>query len=342
MRLAAILTLLVTATLLAASAADIEAAWNTGDRDRVRAALGAPVQPDEEPCRLYYGALLNPDQTTVEADLTELVKRYPGSAYAARANLTLAQMLLLRRDAAGAIERLNTLGDDMNAQYWLSLAWLAKDEYARCIRAAENCGVLTSDTNVAEICRFTVAEAYARKGDYTRALTTLNSLKNSATLCNRTLLLYQLGYCYEMLGDYDNAKGYYRRLMTDFAYTQYAYRAEDRMLAMRDAAHLDVTDFSICDQDRESAQHESTPPEDGEPVLRFYLQVGAFSTEDRARDLVRDMQRKGYPAVCFTKTVSGTVWQVAAVGPFADRPAALDAKDRLATDGVSSMLLQRY
>ncbi|MCD4829739.1 MAG: tetratricopeptide repeat protein [Candidatus Cloacimonetes bacterium] len=350
MRTLIVLWLLAAASLLTASAAELEAAWAAGNPAQLRQALQSrAATANDRAAKAYYNAISQPRQASVKTALDKLIRDFPSTRYAARARLRLAQMALLQRDADTAARHLQLVDATAfpEAHYWLAFTRLTQSDWARCIQSAQAYIATSADTLLTETAWFTIAEAYSRKGDYNRALSTLHSIKSSEALRNQPLLLFQLGYCHEMLGDYTNAKKYYRHLMVEYAYTLHAYRAEDRMLALRNRpdANLNVTDFSICDQDRESAtlEREEQAVEPGtERVLRFWLQVGAFSTAERATGQARQMEERGYPAGTFCKVVGGKQWQVAAVGPFTDRSVALETKQKLSDEGVSSMLLQRY
>lgn len=76
------------------------------------------------------------------------------------------------------------------------------------------------------------------------------------------------------------------------------------------------------------------------PAGAFHLQVGAFGTRKPADTLAARLSKKGYTAYVVTVTTGAARFRVH-VGPYADRPSAQAAADRLKKEERLSPLVQR-
>ncbi len=339
------LVLITVQCLFAGIVEDCEDAYRKGDIARLQALVKQTAeQANEKACAGYFGALLAGEDQ--KGKLLALNESYPHTHYGKMALLEIAKLAFFERDYTSAEAALAGLAqsDLIEKDYWLAKTYERLEKNNLAISSAQVYISHSQDPVMVESSWFTIATAQLNKGDFSSALRTLESMRNSTKVNNIPLLWLKIGECHEKLGDYAQAINAYRKIMSDYRYTQYCYTAEDRLhqLDDRNQGDVDVTQFSTFDST--GKKNEETPKQESIPdnVLKFYLQVGAFSTEENADRYRREMIASGYPAISFSKVAAGKELFVVAAGPYRTRDEAMDAKQKLAGEKVNSLLIQRY
>ncbi len=336
-----VVLLIAVKVLFAGYIQDCEAAYRTGDLSLLASLTGNPVQTDDEKaCAGYYIALLAPSDQKAKFDA--LHKSYPNTQYGRMALLETAKIDFFERNYVQAETALNGLKDSglTEKSYWEAKNFERLGKYNLAVTSAQVYISQASDSVKIESSWFTIATAQMNKGDYSSALGTLEKMRIAAIITNIPLLWLKIGECQEKLGNPAMAINAYRKIMNDFRYTQYCYTAEDRLHQLDDQnqADVDVSNFSTMNNDEPEKKPEPIPDD----VLKFYLQVGAFGTEANADRYRRQLITSGYPAITFSKIVSGKQLFVVATGPYRTRDEAMQTKQKLSTEDVNSYLIQRY
>ena len=336
-----VVLLIAMKALFAGYIEDCEAAYRTGDLPVLASLSGNPVQTDEEKaCAGYYKAMLASSDQKTKFDA--LHKSYSNTRYGRMALLETAKIHFFERNYQQAETALKGLKDSglIEKSYWEAKNYERLGKYNLSITAAQVYISQSSDKAKIESTWFTITAAQMNKGDYSAALETLEKMRNSADIGNIPLLWLKIGECQEKLGNPTMAINAYRKIMNDFRYTQYCYTAEDRLHQLDDQnqADVDVTDFSTMNTNDPEKKPEPIPDD----VLKFYLQVGAFGTQNNADRYRRQMITAGYPAITFSKIVNGKQLYVVATGPYRTRDEAMQTKQKLSNEDVNSYLIQRY
>ncbi|MBN2460194.1 MAG: SPOR domain-containing protein [Candidatus Cloacimonetes bacterium] len=305
--------------------------------------------------------------------LMSLYQEFPSSYYGQLALLELAQIDILQRDYGEAIKKLRTIyHNEINTkEYWLANAYYKNGQYQEAIISAQNYIFNARDKAKIEYSYFIIIESYIGQKLFTRALNTLDFLRNSEFIENNIPLLhYRSGYCHEMLGNYEQALNSYRKLKMEFPYHSYSYQAEDRMYALSrekdnsvtseelqefrnlDPEKIDVTvneDINLPDPDTPviPGEDDTYLPDDieTEPVtsLKIYLQVGAFSNPENAAKLAAEIDLiLSYDHIIFTKELKGRALHVVAYGPFSSEKELIAVKQMLKEEGYNSFVIKRY
>ncbi len=76
-------------------------------------------------------------------------------------------------------------------------------------------------------------------------------------------------------------------------------------------------------------------------VARFTVQLGAFTSRERADTLRRAVEQEGLEPVVSAAAVGGETYYRVRVGSFPDRPAAQEAARRLAERGYRALIVER-
>ena len=224
-------------------------------------------------------------------------------------------------------------------------AYLKNSQFDSAIISAQNFIFESNDKNLIESAYFLIAEAYINQKSYSRALNTLEFLRNSEFIENNIPLLhYKVGYCQEMLGNYDSALNSYKKLKIEFPYHQYSYLAEDRIYQLTKMRIPEITDQDL--QEYRTAENKNEDDQETEninyQVTMKYLQVGAFSKRSNAEDLadkIRGFLKDDY--IIFSKTVKEKTLHILAYGPFDNDTALKKVKNKLEEKGYSSFTIRR-
>ncbi len=89
-----------------------------------------------------------------------------------------------------------------------------------------------------------------------------------------------------------------------------------------------------------SAAPASVTPEAG-PMVRFTVQLGAFSTSENARNFAASLKNKGIAADIFTKIDGGKTLYAVSTGDFTTREAADAVARRLKERSISCIVVQK-
>ncbi|MDY6916126.1 MAG: SPOR domain-containing protein [Candidatus Cloacimonadota bacterium] len=273
----------------------------------------------------------------------QAARKEPTSIYAQKSLMELGKLELLERNYEQALEYLRKIDNDSLKQkeFWLAKVYFKLSEYEKAIVSAQN---FISDNKEEkdyyshiESMYFIIAESYIKKELYYKALSNLDYLRQSRFINNNLpLLRYKIGYCHEKMRDYEQALQDYKKLKRDFPYNQYSYLAEERMLQMgqQNLVEFELDNFSTITSPNPSKAAT------GEG-LNVYLQIGAFSTPDRAEKQGKKAMQLGLNFSVFPKKVDGTTLYIVAVGPF-DNGELDKAIEKLNNAGINSFVIKRY
>ena len=290
---------------------------------------------------------------------SEIYNDYPNSYYGQLSLLELAKHDILNRDYLEAVEKLRKINhpEIQSKEYWLANAYFKKDQYQEAIISAQNFIFDANEKDKIETSYFLIAESYIKQHYYSKALSTLEFLRNSEFIENSIPLLhFKIGYCNEMLGKYDQAIAAYKKLKIEYPYHQYSYQAENRIYKLSGEDNkistkelqefqeiepeLEITekpDFTI----EEKPQQEE--PEETVPIKKSYLQVGAFSSRKNAISLADEIDGLiKVERIIFIKKLKGKDLHVLAYGPFSSESDLITVKNILKSSGYNSFKINRY
>jgi tetratricopeptide (TPR) repeat protein len=292
---------------------------------------------NKEAKNIYKKAMSEVDAAVAKTSLERLAKEYTDDYYGQSALLELAKINILQREYKLAISSLKNISNSKisEKEYWLANAYLKTGKNDKAIISAQNFIFITKDTAKAENAYLLIAEAYINQKIYKRALSTLETLRTSQYIANQIALVhFKIGFCNEMLGDFEQALRSYKKLKIDFPYHQYTYEAEDRMKNI--TGNTEVTEnetiagITPTKTDSKSAKGE----------YEVFLQVGAFSATANAENLGKKVMSLGFNFSIFPKTKNGKKLYVVAVGPF-ESDALKPAISKLKDNGLDSFVLKR-
>ncbi|MFO7895947.1 MAG: SPOR domain-containing protein, partial [Candidatus Cloacimonadales bacterium] len=269
--------------------------------------------------------------------LADIIEQDAESYEAQLAWFELAKLKMLKRDFSGAHDDLKKIHhpEIKDKEYWLAKAYLKLEDSTRAIISAQNYVFDSSDTNKIESAYFIIAEAYLISRQYSRALNTLETLRQSAYIKNQIpLLFFKMGYCHEMMQQKDAALQAYSKLRREYPYHELTFLAEERSAAMRNGNSIDYT--------IENSHNNTNDNQNSGDELKTYLQAGAFGSRENAEKLGQRIASSGYDYIIFSKKSKGKTLHCVAAGPFDNENKADSALDKLQADQIESYKIKRY
>lgn len=183
--------------------------------------------------------------------------------------------------------------------------------------------------------------------------------------------IFRLAQSSWAMGDEDEARGYVATLVRDYPRSEAREDAEawlenagplpppgDTPTRMRAEPAPDeadpVTDPAAAARPAGDPPANDPPPDDppadtrgaaadagaasGEPVMNYYVQLGAFGEEERARALYEEVRAQGIDVRVVQ--VEGSRFTHVRVGRFAERAAAVDLLEELTAQGINAALVR--
>ena len=140
--------------------------------------------------------------------------------------------------------------------------------------------------------------------------------------------LLRLGLISAAAEDIPRAAGYFRTLVTDYPRSPRRGRAQEWL-----AENLVAIEEAEADPaDAEVREPEPAPPLPAETVsTRYAVQLGAFESEERARNLLLSVNASGFLARIVR--VTGSTLVRVRIGAFLDRTGAVELMDRVRRRG---------
>ncbi len=298
-------------------------------------------QNDIELKQLFEKAKESNEQSKFIPIYENLSANYPDSYYGQLALLELAKIYVLERQYSNAIKSLKMIHhqDIADKQYWLAKAYLKEDKLQLAVVSAQIFISESDDNDKIENAYFIIAEAYIQQNMYKRAFNTLETLRTSKYINNNIPLLhFKMGNCKEFMGKFEDALICYKKLKKDFPYHQYSYLAEDRLFEMKSDNKINVS-LSNINSYRQNEPKQETEVATGE--YKVYLQVGAFSSEERAIKLGKKVKQIGYDFIIFSKTKDNNELFVVAAGPFEKDKKLKEAMKKLEKNDLKSYVIKR-
>ncbi|NPB06472.1 MAG: tetratricopeptide repeat protein [Aquificae bacterium] len=220
------------------------------------------------------------------------------------------------------------------AYYHLARVYKAKgktEEYVSNLEKAVNYNPLFLQAQLE------LAQAYEELGRYDEAEKVYKSLLRNELGGN--LVLFKLARLYYLKGDYEKARDVVKRLLFK----------EDLTVEERERVKELLTKILIAQQEKLVRLEEPPPPPPSkpEPVKtapkpavkkpRFVIQIGAFSSRERAEKLVRELTQKGLTPLR-VEPVNG-IYKVY-YGAFETREEALRERAKLKRHGVYGFIVE--
>lgn len=285
-----------------------------------------------------FNQIINQTQMNkVAGSLEDFSSRFPDSEYGQRAFLELGKIKLLERDYDGSLDLLKKIHHKKinDKQYWMAKNYLYLLDYENAIVAAQNYIYDSKEFTKIELSYLLISEAYMQKGLYTKALNTLENLRQSQYIINQIpLMLYKIGICKEALKEYQQAANTFRKLKQDYPYNQFSYQAEEHLLDL----------LSGGKATKPESLHTIIPEvaETNTKGMKDFLQAGAFSSTGNAEKLGEKIKQIGYNYQIYSKVKNGSKLFVVAVGPFEQKSVLDSAKGELKDKGINTYPIKRF
>ena len=305
--------------------------WTTVN---VRTEYKNPQKSDFKKKQVYFKQISN-DEYEVTA-FEEIFLESPESYYGQLSLLELGKLEILKRDYEKAISYLNQIHHPrvLEKEYWLSEAYFKIGEFSTAIIASQNYIYSSENHDKIELAYFIISESYIQMKNYTKALNTLDYLRNSEYINNNIPLLhFKMGYCYEQSGNIDKAALSYKKLKKEFPYHQYTYQAEERMNNLGNPS----VDPTLLDNPEIQVKKQIVEESKDKVISGRFLQVGVFGSKNNADKMISRIDEI-FPgkSASFPRKNNGKIQHVVAAGPFDSDDEINIAKARLSEKNISS------
>lgn len=297
-------------------------------------------------CIRFYRAMLLDNGTDVYESLEQLTQTTSDSDCVHRAFLEMGRIDYLKREYERAEDHLGAAAPLPERHFWLAETALKLNRSWSAIHEARKAIEATDDPLRKAGCQLIIAQAHIQRKEYDEAFQTLDSIPEETDMVLKPFITFQMGFCRERRGDFEAAVRYYRHILKEYSYTQYANPAERRILALRNEPGVEVDLeklFSARDHSRPDPEMEvvEIQPQPEVQLMRYYLQAGAFSTKERAGSQADNIRQAGFSSIIFPKTIHDQTLYVTAAGPFDTREEAESARTSLKNAGIDSWLIKK-
>lgn len=312
---------------------------------------------EDRALQLYLSAMLKKTENETISSLQQAANLYPKTFYGQMSILELAKYHILKREINQAEELLHKITNVQLIEkfYWLAYCADSKSNYDKAISYSENYLRMTSDNKYLENTYYIIANAYRKQGKYQSAITTLEKLKKiEGYPKNEQYFFYQLGYCYQLLGNVADAYQNYKKAFELNHNSPLAFMAEDKLFELRNRYNpsLDLSflyPYTTLDIPGLIQPEITIPPAasiiqdlplklENRPETGYYVQIGCFSSEANARKRTEEIRGLNISAIYFEdKNKKNTPWVVAS-GPYSSITEAETLKSILAQKSVDSFI----
>ena len=305
-----------------------------GRRDDARVALDSllaveALDPSERGEAAYQRALLEEEGAAFEARVLALLASGAAPAREARLRMALGHLAFARGDieeALAAFAAAREHGLEEEGSLWEGLSALALGD-GPAARAALDRAAGSGSSSIRQRARLALGDAQRLSGNWEAAIREYRRVRDDTRTGPEwwPTAAYHEADCLETLGKREEARKIFAEILDRAPASYEAPLAGIRLRAGSDLLVNEETPAEPAEAAKADTAAGAEPPP--APAERFTIQVGAFSVEENAQGLARDLARKGI-ADARVETRSDGLHRVL-VGRFPGRAQAESAGDSL-------------
>lgn len=272
---------------------------------------------------LSMQAFLQSDINTSVEMYQAIIKKYPGSKWAAKSYFQLGQCYYLRGKYDEALDNYGKIiifypEDETywSARYWKCKSLIAKGEYEKAIAALRSLENSSFAKVSKDMILLSLGNCYLGMKDYENAAASYQALIESILDLQRLPSVYLLlAKSLQNLGKVEEARVFYKKVMEDYRQSIEAQQAQEYFNSLSLTKPKSV----------ETEQHKT-------PVKTesyFSIQIGAFSSKRNADNLANRFKKKGYSVNIIRPSPGKSRFHMVRVGKFKSRSAALEMARKL-------------
>ena len=269
----------------------------------------------------------------------ELTENYPDNYYGQLSMLELSKIEFLKGNYQKALDYLKKIKNPkiIEKPYWLSKIYLKLNKNIDAIYSAQNFIYLAPNKkNKVENMLITIAEAFIQKGDYYKALSSLNALRKSAYAKNFIpLIVYKTGECYEKLEKYEKALKIYKKMKIEFPYNQYTYMAQDKIYEITSQQNINLDNDENKPKKLDKA---AVSPKD----FKLFLQAGAYGNMKMAKIQQKKISSLGIKTTIGKKIKHNKPLYIVYAGPFENTEKMKKASKKLKDKNIEFFIYKKY
>ncbi len=291
----------------------LDSAYLSGNIGYIRENINSiAVMTQEDKERLeYFQAIVNSSPKFIKE--LKSISEQQGNKYSQASQLELAKVYYLEQNYQKAKEFLGNVTDQSlhsEKYYWMAYCDYSSGEYLNSIYWAQKFLSSTTDNDKIENIYILISNCYLKEKQYKLALELLKTVQNlNLFSAQKAAALYNIGLCYELLGDKDKQNESFFTLKRDFPYSKYAQMLENQ------PEHAGLT--------------PNTSEKPAPPSGTFYLQVGAFKENENALELASFLKEKNFASTIKKHLENNTLLYKVLVGPLVSQDEVKQNKSRL-------------
>jgi tetratricopeptide (TPR) repeat protein len=221
-------------------------------------------------------------------------------------------------------------------------AYFLNGDYAACINEGEKIIAGSSHAKGTDELYYLLGLSYLKEGNYLRASDIfeiiLKEFKNSRFTQESKL---GLGDTYFLRADFEQAKVYYKALLSDNPHTKLEpivyYRLSQCALKRGDSAQ--AQEYLCKIKDVYSLSLEMRLNQDSSCALISYsVQVGSFANQQNAKNMTEKLIQKGYSAYIEESNLQDKITYRVRVGKFKSRQETTNLSEKLSQDGFPTKI----
>ncbi|MBN2829718.1 MAG: SPOR domain-containing protein [Candidatus Cloacimonetes bacterium] len=349
--------------------------FEKGNKQAVQDSLSAFKQYDSEDTAFYnlYMGKIETNLTTAETFFLKAIKEGRKGAYYEDTCLEMGKIRFFQRRYSDAVEYLQHIRSIPEAHFWLARAYYKTGKQFERARSEAAVYISAStDDERKKLAYFTIADSWADNYRYPEAIKALNNLANAYPdmLQSQYYLLKMGNYIFKTEKPNDSYE-YYKQVVSIDRFTPYAYEAEKQLYILKTMFKSSV-DLSCLypegeiEPDKkpqvtikeepivEVPKKEEIKPEIREDIVAtfeamkpvkinkpekgMYLQLGRFSVEKNANQVVEKVRNCKINSCYYIANYQDQDTFVVLAGPFATGTEAGAAKKILKELEINSFL----
>ncbi len=302
----------------------LDSAYLSGNINYIRENLdniAILTQEDKERLEYFRAIVLTSPKFIKEL---ENISKQQDNKYSQASLLELAKVYYLEQKYQKAKELLGKVtAQNLQAEkyYWLAYCEYSLGEYINSIYYAQKFLTTTTDNDKIENIYILISNCYLKQNQYKLALELLKTVDNlNLFSAQKAAALYNIGLCYQLLGDTEKQNESFFTLKRDFPYSKYT---------------------QMLGEVPEHAEAIANTNQNAEPSSgNYYLQVGAFQNNENALELAEFLKQNNFASTIKKDLKNNTLLYKVMVGPLASQDEINQNKSKLLSHNYPSFTVQ--
>ena len=266
----------------------------------------------------YYSAILEQNIQEKILKHSKNFDKYPKEFYGQLSAIQLITIDYINKEYDKALLKINAINTDKipEALYWKAKIIQSLQRYDEAIQICQNFIRRHNNNYMLSQIWLILLESYYYKLDIKNFESYSSQfLKNYKEVDYHAYLKYLNGIMYQQ-SNITKAIEIFTEIITDFPYTQFRVQAEDKLYQLRNNKNLTDEIISTTSNTEHLFNNVIVDRYEDLTKEKYYIQFGVFSTENTARNYVKNLSSKKISAFYISKPVSDKRLHAVIQGPY--------------------------